>query len=106
MRWIVLGIALALASGCGTRDLNTVEDHVGDAEKCSVHGETLYETVVPISYGLPRDQEYAEARKTQFPKADEPYLGGCCVGPKKRARVSVCPKCNKARDEWREANAE
>jgi hypothetical protein len=68
---------------------------------CTVHGQNMHPTVVPIEYGLVHyDSDYVQAFGTLFPFAGDVLPGGCIVGEKTHARVMFCSRCRAAKSLW------
>ncbi len=61
---------------------------------------------VPISYGLPRnDEELWDARAKLFPNAKSYVLGGCCADLSTlESEQLVCDECRKAEKAWEKEN--
>jgi len=92
----------------------SVLDQTQPRKVCPVHGTTLKEQVLPISYGYPSfllDPKYrkvyeeeSEARKAEFPCANSWYHTGGCnpppAGEATKVKLSYCPDCRRAEAAW------
>jgi hypothetical protein len=69
---------------------------------CEVHQKMMKLLTVPISYGLPpNDEELWLARKKLFPNAKSYVLGGCSVGSAESASEELaCEECRDAEKRW------
>lgn len=92
------------------RDQQTVIDFTKrQSVICEVHGCHMKKRLVGMLHGMPMpnpngDPE-ADARRSSFPHAEEPYRTGyCCPTSQTNARVYVCSQCSLARDAWTKAN--
>lgn len=76
-------------------------------ETCPVHGASLLDDTVPVSYGLPILEpafpgDSHDRQRALFPHAAVQYENGCVLTEDSPwlARVRYCPKCRDARDEY------
>ena len=72
-----------------------------DARICPIHATTMNRSEVEIHYGLP-DTEFLDAYK-RFSGGPGFILGGCCVGPQRKAMDYVCDGCTAAYKAWQTA---
>jgi len=92
-----------------------VEDDTEPGGFCAVHHIPYAVEVIPVHYGYPIIPKRSELTETQRNWEEEehaawsssfPYshlasgAGGCVVRPAKFAKVSYCPKCRIADEEW------
>lgn len=72
---------------------------------CPVHRCSLSIGTAPVKYGLVQlTDHYRSARFEQFPVASSSVLGGCVVGPMKKAIVRYCKNCREAEEIWEAKN--
>ncbi len=113
----LLSCACIFAAGCGTgveragagTPRGTIEEKSPPGDTCPVHHIKMTMQRAEIMYGLVRfaePQPSQAVRDRNFPFAEPPVLGGCCVSsfsPKYEKRY-VCPECRRAEKKWYDAH--
>ena len=113
---MLLAVAGIVGLGCGGGRRSVDEPIEDDTTPgiCEVHHIPFAEEVIPVHYGYPpkrmtpfTDDELKQlheehaALRTVFPDSHRANgAGGCVVRPFKFAKVSYCPECRKADEEW------
>ena len=94
-------LLMSSAVGC---DKQRADFTTGMPNTCEIHHTQMFETNVPMDYGLIRPDEYGQARQAastnSFPHAQACVLGGCILGTATQAVIYVCPDCQKALQKW------
>lgn len=84
---------------------------------CSVHGVEMTITEVRIIYGLLWEYSNPDAyrranpaappravREVEFPNAQRWVWGGCCMMDDRSTRTYICPECERAEEQWKDAH--
>ncbi len=92
---------------------DSVEDHTEPGGFCELHHIPYAVEVIPVHYGLPgKLTELTEAQRKWLDEEHAAWwvnfryshlahgAGGCVVRKAKFAKVSYCPLCRKADEEW------
>ncbi len=102
----------AIGLGCSGPSGPVIEDDTTPGV-CELHHIPYAVETIPIHYGLIKRatpftddekkllKEEDAARREIFPHSHMPYsAGGCMVREAKFVKVSYCPECRKADEEW------
>ncbi|MEA3187067.1 MAG: hypothetical protein QOD99_897 [Chthoniobacter sp.] len=79
----------------------------GISNVCPVHNSQMRIVRAPITYGVPLvrpGDPPPDVRSREFPFALEYWPGGCVVGDYTRAKIYVCPVCQRAEKQWKKTH--
>jgi hypothetical protein len=117
-RWPVLVALVVVLGGLAVGWLAwtiLVEDDTEPAGSCKLHHIPYAVEIIPVHYGLPFRPERRELTEAQQEWQEEEHAawkagfcyshvankaGGCVVRWARFAKVSYCPECRRADEEW------